>query len=86
MDIALAGIAPTQAEAGDRNGALETIARIRDETWKGTALEGLAQALARAGHEKDALALAAQQTSPVLKTHVLLGVVLERAKAELPRQ
>jgi tetratricopeptide (TPR) repeat protein len=86
MDAALAGIAPAQAEAGDRKDALETVARIRDETWKGTALEGLAQALTRAGHEKDALALAAQQTSPVLKPYVLLGVVLGRAKAELPKQ
>ena len=47
MDIALAGIAPVQAEAGERKAALETVARIRDETWKGTALEGLAQALTK---------------------------------------
>jgi RNA polymerase sigma factor (sigma-70 family) len=86
MDDALAGIAPAQAEAGDLKGALETVARIRDETSKAAALDDLAQVLARAGHEKDALALAAQQTSPALKARTLLGVILGKTKAKLPKQ
>ena len=49
MDIALAGIAPVQAEAGERKAALETVARIRDETWK--AVETLAHAV-QAAHDK----------------------------------
>jgi RNA polymerase sigma factor (sigma-70 family) len=86
MDDALAGIAPVQAEAGDRKGALETVARIRDETAKAAALDDLAQVLARAGHEKDALALAAQQTSPAVKARALLGVIVGKTKAKLPKQ
>jgi hypothetical protein len=86
MDDALAGIAPAQAEAGDLRGALETVARIRDESSKAAALDDLAQILARAGHEKDALALAAQQTSPAVKARVLLGVILGKTKAKLPKQ
>jgi hypothetical protein len=85
MDDALAGIAPAQAEAGDLKGALETVARIRDEASKADALDDLAQALVRAGHEKDALALATQQTSPVLKARTLLGVILGKTKAKLPK-
>jgi hypothetical protein len=86
MDDALAGIAPAQAEAGDLKGALETVARIRGETTKGAALEDLAQVLARTGPEKDALALATQQTSPAVKARALLGVILGKAKAKLPKQ
>jgi RNA polymerase sigma factor (sigma-70 family) len=86
MDDALAGIAPAQAEAGDLKGALETVARIRDETSKGAALEELAQVLVRAGHEKDALDLAAQQTSPAAKARALLGVILAKTKAKLPKE
>jgi RNA polymerase sigma factor (sigma-70 family) len=86
MDDALAGIAPAQAEAGDLKGARETVARIRDETAKAAALDDVAQVLARAGHEKDALALAAQQTSPAVKARALLGVILGKTKAKLPRQ
>lgn len=86
MDDALAGIAPAQAEAGDLKGALETIARIRDESSTADALDGLAQILARAGHEKDALSLAAQQTSPVVKARALLGVILGKTNAKLPKQ
>jgi RNA polymerase sigma factor (sigma-70 family) len=86
MDNALAGIAPAQAEAGDLKGALETLARIRNETSKAAALEDIAQVLARAGHEKDALALAAKQTSPAVKARALLGVILGKTKAKLPRQ
>jgi hypothetical protein len=86
MDDALAGIAPTQAEAGDLRGALETVARIRDETSKAAALDDLAQVLARAGHEKDALALAVEQKSPALKARALLGVILGKTKANLPKQ
>jgi hypothetical protein len=85
MDDALAGIAPAQAEAGDLKGALETVARIRDETSKADALDDLAQALVLTGREKDALALAAQQTSPADKARVLLGVMLGKAKAKLPK-
>jgi RNA polymerase sigma factor (sigma-70 family) len=83
MDEALAGIAPAQAEAGDLKGALETVARIRDETSKGVALEDLAQILTRAGQENEALALAAQETSPAGRTRALLGVMLGKAKAKL---
>ena len=86
MDDALAGIAPAQAEAGDLKGALEIVARIRDETSKAAALDDLAQVLARAGREKDALALAAQQTSPAVKARALLGVILGKTKAKLPKQ
>jgi hypothetical protein len=86
MDDALAGIAPTQGEAGDLKGALETVARIRDETSKAAALENVTQVLARAGHEKDALDLAAQQTSPAVKARALLGVILGKTKTKLPRQ
>jgi RNA polymerase sigma factor (sigma-70 family) len=86
MDDALAGIAPAQAEAGDLKGALETVARIRDETSKAAALEDLAQFLTRTGHEKDALALAAEQTSPAVKARALLGVILGKTKAKLPKQ
>ncbi len=86
MDDALAGIAPAQADAGDLKGALETVARIRDETSKAAALEDLAQVLARAGHEKDALAMAAQQTSPAVKARALLGVILGKSKAKLPKK
>jgi RNA polymerase sigma factor (sigma-70 family) len=86
MDDALAGIAPAQAEAGDLKGALETVARIRDETSKAAALEDLAQVLARTGQEKDALALAAKQTSPAVKARTLLGVILGKTKATLPKQ
>jgi RNA polymerase sigma factor (sigma-70 family) len=86
MDDALAGIAPAQAEAGDPKGAVETVARIRDETSKSDALDDLAQVLARAGREKDALALAAQQTSPVVKARTLLGVIVGKTKAKLPKQ
>jgi RNA polymerase sigma factor (sigma-70 family) len=86
MDNALAGIAPPQAEADDLKGALETVARIRNETSKAAALDDLAQVLARAGHEKDALALAAKQTSPALKARALLGVILGKTTAKLPRQ
>jgi hypothetical protein len=86
MDNALAGIAPAQAEADDLKGALETIARIRNETSKAAALDDLAQVLARAGREKDALALAAKQTSPAVKARTLLGVILGKTKAKLPRQ
>jgi tetratricopeptide (TPR) repeat protein len=86
MDDALAGIAPAQAEAGDPKGALETVARIRDETSSADALEDLAQFLARTGHEKDALALAAKQTSPAVKARALLGVILGKTKAKLPKQ
>jgi hypothetical protein len=85
MDEALAGIAPAQAAAGDLKGALETVARIRDETSKVDALDDLAQALASAGREKDAVALAAQQTSPEAKARVLLGVILGKTKAKLPK-
>jgi RNA polymerase sigma factor (sigma-70 family) len=85
-DDALAGIAPAQAEAGDLKGALKTVARIRFESSKADALGRLAKVLARAGHEKDALALAAQQTSPALKARALLGVILGKSKAKLPRQ
>jgi RNA polymerase sigma factor (sigma-70 family) len=85
-DNALAGIAPAQVEAGDLKGALETVARIRDETSKAAALDDLAQVLARAGHEKDALALAAKQTSPAVKARALLGVIVGKMKAKLPRQ
>jgi hypothetical protein len=38
------------------------------------------------GHEKDALALAAQQTSPAVKVQALLGVILGKSKAKLPKQ
>ena len=86
MDEALAGIAPAEAEAGDLKGALETVARIRGETSKAAALDDLAQVLARAGHEKDALALAARQTSPAVKARALLGVILGKTKAKLPKQ
>jgi hypothetical protein len=86
MDDALAGIAPPQAEADDRKGALETVARIRDETARAAALDDLAQVLARAGREKDALDLAAQQTSPAVKARALLGVILGKTKAQLPKQ
>jgi hypothetical protein len=86
MDDALAGIAPAQAEAGDVKGALETVARIRDEASKAAALDDLTQVLARAGQEKDALALAAEQTSPAVKARALLGVILGKTKAKLPRQ
>jgi hypothetical protein len=86
MDDALAGIAPAQAEAGDLKGALETVARIRDETSKAAALDDLAQVLVRAGQEKDALALAAKQTSPAVKARVLLGVILGRTKAKLSKE
>ncbi|HSQ58054.1 MAG TPA: sigma-70 family RNA polymerase sigma factor [Gemmata sp.] len=86
MDDALAGIAPAQAEAGDLKGAVETVARIRDETSKGAALDDLAQVLTRTGREKDALALAARQTSPALKARVLLGVIVGKANAKLPKQ
>jgi len=86
MDDALAAIAPAQAGAGDLKGALETAARIRDETSKATALDDLAQVLARAGHEKDALDLATRQTSPAVKARVLLGVILGKTKAKLPKQ
>jgi hypothetical protein len=86
MDDALAGIAPAQAEAGDLKGALETVARIRDETSKAAAMDDLAQVLAREGREKDALALAAQQTSPAVKARTLLGVILGKTKARLPKQ
>jgi hypothetical protein len=86
MDDALAGIAPTQAEAGDLKGALETVTRIRDETSKAAALDDLAQVLASAGHENEALVLAAQQTSPAVKARALLGVILGKTKAKLPKQ
>jgi hypothetical protein len=86
MDDALAGIAPAQAEAGDRKGALETVARIRVEGSKAAALEDVARVLARAGHERDALALAEQQTSPAVKARVLLGVIVGKTKATLPKQ
>ena len=86
MDIALAGIAPVQAEAGDRNAALETVARIRDETWKAVALQGVAEKLVQTGHEKDAVDLAAKQASPVHKAYVLLGVVLGKAKVKAPEE
>jgi hypothetical protein len=42
--------------------------------------------LGRAGHEKDALALAAQQTSLAVKAQTLLGVIVGKTKAELPEQ
>ncbi len=86
MDDALAGIAPAQAEAGDLKGALETVARIRDETSKADALDEITQVLAGAGQEKDALALAAKQTSPAVKARALLGVILGKTKAKLPKQ
>jgi hypothetical protein len=87
MDDALARIAPAQAEAGDPKGALDTVARIRDETSKAAALDDLAQVLvAHAGHEEDALALAAKQTSPAAKARALLGVILGRMKAKTPKQ
>jgi hypothetical protein len=86
MDDALAGIAPAQAKAGDLKGALETVARIRYESSKADALGSLAKVLACEGREKDALALAAQQTSPAVKARALLGVILGKTKAKLPKQ
>jgi RNA polymerase sigma factor (sigma-70 family) len=85
-DDAPAWIAPAQAEAGDLKGALKTVARIRYESSKADALGRLAKVLARAGHEKDALDLAAKQTSPALKARALLGVILGKTKATLPKQ
>jgi RNA polymerase sigma factor (sigma-70 family) len=86
MDEALAAIASAQAEAGDLKGALETVARSRDETLKAAALDDLAQVLASGGHEKEALALAAEQKSPALKASALLGIIVGKAKAKLPKQ
>src|SRR5262249_18190475 len=85
MDDALAGIAPTQAEAGDQKGALETVARIRDEPSKAAAHADPAQAQARAGHQKDDLPWVAQQMSPAVKARVLLGVILGKMNAKLPK-
>ncbi len=39
----------------------------------------------RGGHEKEALALAAQQTSAAVKVRILLGVILGKMKTKLPK-
>jgi len=49
------------------------------------ALGDLAQLLAREGREKEALALASEQKSPAVKARILLGVIMGKANAKLPK-
>jgi RNA polymerase sigma-70 factor (ECF subfamily) len=58
-------LAKAQAKAGDVKGALQTIESIgRDEYWKGVMLGYIGKSRAEAGAEKEALDLAARQSSP----------------------
>jgi hypothetical protein len=58
-----------------------TLARIKGgSSWKAHALGGLVRTQGKAGDERGALAVAAEQTSPALKVRALLGVAKGRAK------
>jgi hypothetical protein len=80
-EIALESVAPAQAAAGDVQGALQTLGRLKGEA-KRYALEALVEALVKAGDERGALAVVEGQKSPGLKTSALLGLAKGRAKAK----
>lgn len=88
----LGKIAASQAKAGDHASAtttfqlaLQATTTINQESTKGFAMSNIAQAQAEAGDIKGALAWSMNQTSPLLKANVLLGVAtgaLHRIRAE----
>jgi RNA polymerase sigma factor (sigma-70 family) len=71
-----------QAQGGDLKGALEALPQIKTRHQRAYVLEKLAGAMARAGDEDGAVALAAKQSSPEVKARILLAVALARAKVE----
>jgi tetratricopeptide (TPR) repeat protein len=100
QDRCLEQIAGAQAADGDIARALRIAESIQQDDAKADAFSVIAEVQARKGdiaealgtaerihgHENDALALAAQQTSPAVKARVLLGVILGKTKAKLPKQ
>jgi RNA polymerase sigma factor (sigma-70 family) len=72
------------AEGADSKGALESFAKLGTTEERTHVLEGLARIMTRAGDEPGALALAAKQTSPLLKAYALLGAAEGKANLKEP--
>jgi hypothetical protein len=85
-DFALVAIVQAQAQAGDVKGGLDTLERIQDENEEAFALQNLVQSLVRAGDEPGALALAARQTSPLLKAHALLAIASVKVQRKATKE
>jgi hypothetical protein len=93
-------IAKSQAKAGDRAGANKTFQKaseeaenVRDEepgigNIRSSILASIAKTQAEVGEEKKALAWAAKQTTPLLKTQALLSIAqgLTASKQKAPRE
>lgn len=82
-DSALSRIASLQADGGDVEGALKTLARIKSVTEQANARYAIASARAKAGDAAGALATAPPDADPWCQTQVLVGAargILESLK------